>query len=101
MKGKEVHFRAFYKIKMVGNYVLMYKMPLPEEQTMILRRADKEIDHCIDAIRFHFRTSFHSSIGFGAVSKIAYSFIKTNVGRRNFLQRIPASDADSARPFAP
>ena len=85
LKGKEVHFRAFYKIKMVGNYVLMDKMPLPEEQTMILRRADKEIDHCIDAIRFHFRTSFHSSIGFGAVSKIAYSFYQDKCGTKKFF----------------
>lgn len=85
LKGKKVHFRAFYKIKMVDNYVLMYKMPLPEEQTMILRRADKEIDLCIDAIRFNFRTSYHSSIGLGAVSKVAYSFYKGKCGTKKFL----------------
>lgn len=85
LKGKAVHFRGFYKIKMVGNYVLLYKMPLPEEQTMILRRADKELDNCIDAIRFNFRTSYHSSIGLLPVSKVAYSFYKGKCGTKKFF----------------
>ena len=76
LKGKEVHVRAFYQIKMVENYVLMYKIPRKEEQLMILRRADKELSSCIDAIRFNFRTSYQSSLGMRLAGKAVYSLYK-------------------------
>lgn len=84
LKGKEVHYRAFYQIKMVDNYVLMYKIPRKEDQLMILRRADKELNACIDAIRFNFRTTYHSSIGMKLVSKAVYSLYKGRCGTKKF-----------------
>lgn len=85
LKGKEVLLKGFYQIKMVDNYVLMFKIPLKEDQTMILRRADKELNNCIDSIRFNYRKSYRSSMALGLVSKAAYGCYKGKCYTRKFF----------------
>lgn len=63
---------GFYDIKMVENYVLMFKMPLPEEQVMILRRSEDRIRDIVDSVNFNYRVSYKSGLLLRAISKIGH-----------------------------
>ncbi len=53
--------KGFFQLIMPENYLAMFKVPLREEQIMILRRADKAIDELVTSIRFNFRLTHKST----------------------------------------
>lgn len=65
------YLKGIYTVKMVDNYILMMNVPLPEEQLMINRDADKTIDEIVKSIEFNYRVSYRSSFSAGIFSKIS------------------------------
>ena len=68
LKGKNLNFKAVYPVRMIDNYVVFFKMPLPEEETMKQRRAEEELDNVIDNILFNYRVPYTSNIWQGILS---------------------------------
>lgn len=69
---KGLRVSGFYDIKMVENYLMMFKLPLPEEQIMLLRRSDDRLRDIIDAVNFNYRVSYSSGLTMRLVSKIGH-----------------------------
>ena len=62
IKAKGMNFKAFYQVVMPENYLAMFRVPLPEEQIMILRRSDRELNDIVDDIKFGFRMGRKSGL---------------------------------------
>lgn len=62
LSKRGMKLRAFYQVKMPESYIMLFKIPLPEEQVMIIRRADKTINDVCDAIEFNYRVLHESSL---------------------------------------
>jgi Formate hydrogenlyase subunit 6/NADH:ubiquinone oxidoreductase 23 kD subunit (chain I) len=80
--GYEV--RAFYAVKMVENFILLFSVPIREKQLMILNRADAALTDVIDSIRFNNRMSYHSSVAVRPLSAIEHSFYAGSCGTAKF-----------------
>lgn len=61
LKAKGIDLAAYYSIRMVDNYIPMFKIPLREEQIMINRRAEKELREVMDSIKFSNRLTHQES----------------------------------------
>lgn len=84
LKERGYEMKAFYQIKMPENYIVMFNVPLKEEQIMIMRRADKAIDEMIDSINYKFRVSYRSNPGLVLFSKIAQAVYKNGRPAKKF-----------------
>ena len=75
-KGKNVDYKGMYNVKSVENYILLYKVPLPEAQTLKLREADKQVDEIIQNIKFNYRVPYKSGPFMGIVSAMTNKIYK-------------------------
>lgn len=71
LKKKGLELGGFYEVVMPENYCAMFKVPLKEEQIMIIRRADKALNEIVDSIKYNFRVTHKSSIGMRVFSWLA------------------------------
>lgn len=83
-KNKNGIIRAVYKLKMVENYILVFKAPLKEEQVMLLRRAEKEIDNIIENVNFNYRVGYESGPFMELVSRLSNKFYKSTNKTKKF-----------------
>lgn len=84
LKGKNCQVKAVYKVKMVDNYILMFKIPSKDEQVMIMRRAEKEIENIIENIKFNYRVGYESAFPMKAVSKLMNKIYKATNKTKKF-----------------
>ena len=62
LKCKGLQLAGFYQLVMPDFYTPLVTPPLPEEQTMILRRAKKELMGIFEDIKFNFRVSYDMTL---------------------------------------
>lgn len=84
LRGKNCSVRAAYSIVMPDNFVLMLKVPNPEAQVMLLRKAEKAMEEIFESIRFNYRKGYRSGIGARLGSKAAYQVYKRTRSTRKF-----------------
>lgn len=84
VENKNCYFKAAYTIVMPDNFVLMLKIPNPEAQVMLLRKAEKTMEEIFDSIRFHYRKGYQAGIGARLGTKIAYQAYKHMRSTRKF-----------------
>ncbi|XVG94964.1 EFR1 family ferrodoxin [Eubacteriales bacterium KG127] len=75
-KNKDINYRGLYNIKSVENYILLYKVPLPEAQIMKLRSADKAVEEVIESIKYNFRVPYKSAPFLGLLSWLGNKIYK-------------------------
>lgn len=83
-REKGIKVRGFYQVKMIGNNVLLYKIPFREAQIMKMRRADKAIIDIIYSIKFLYRESYKSGFISGIFGKIANTYYRSHCGTSKY-----------------
>lgn len=76
MEKKNCQVKASYTIVMPDNCVVFFKIPNPEAQVMMLRKADKTIEEIIEAAKYGFRMGRRSgplNLLVSKVGGVAYS----------------------------